>query len=105
MIRICFSGGGERLKILNPFSAHFKPYFSPKKYGQIPSGGNPPVKTYSQAKKLAKVWAEYAWLRIREESSFCYENQFQKAEQEKSEEDSERYYNPDMHGRKVVRMK
>ena len=68
----------------------------------IPSGSNPPVKTYSQAKKLAKVWAEYAWLHIREECPFYYENQ---AEQEESGEVSERYYNPDVHGRKVVRMK
>ncbi|MDM8550845.1 hypothetical protein QUF72_12230, partial [Desulfobacterales bacterium HSG2] len=34
---------------------------------RISSGNNPVVKTYSQAKKLGKVWAEYTWCHIKKE--------------------------------------
>ncbi len=62
-------------------------------------------KTYSQAKKLAEVWTEYAWRHIKKECPLYHGNQFQEAEQEKGGEDSGRYYNPDAYGRKVVWMR
>ena len=106
----CFEFLFHQQKIIYEVEAVFIPLNdSPSLSGMegklIPSGNNPPVKTYFQAKKLAKVWAEYVWNHIKKECHIYSDNQFQKTEQEEVGEDSGKYYNPDMYGRKVVRMR
>ncbi len=73
--------------------------------GRMIPPGNPPVRTYPQARKLAKVWAEYVWRHIKKECPLYREGRFQEAEEERCEETPERYYDPDVYGRKVVRMR